>query len=733
MNSDLTKDELIEKTDLAITELVYPKYDLQKAYNYYNGKRDPEQFKYLEENFGIGSPTSVEFIPLIKKHVDALVGEYLGTPILPKVSCKDLDTINNIEREKQLKISQEVGNYLQTKLKNSIVKYITQGKLEQDVFIEEQLNKLIDDLNTNFISEYEIAAQNVIEYIMQSRNIDMMSKLRQLFIDILVTGWSFYKVKPSATGNNLTIEVYSPLNVFIDRNPDSPYIKDSYRGVVRHWLSKSQILQKYGKLLKKDDLKKIKDQWKNISDTYGSTYVHNLEHHGLHNTSGIYAGQEYEPGYPEYNEYSVWKERLIPVYEVEWIETDDDFIMNRYETIRIGEEIYILKGKDYNVIRTQDDPSYCHLNLNGVFFTNRSATPYSMVMACMPLQDKYDCLHYLRDNLLASSGSVGDIIDVSLLPNWLGSDPIERIKKFLAYKKTGAAIIDSSMSGRMETGQAPMNTIFNGYDDTIKQPAIQAIQLAIDSIEQTTSSITGVFRERLNGIEARDAVTNVKMGQNNSFIITKQYYQQMDLIVAEMLTDSLNCAKRVYSSGLTGTIILGEKLQKIFTALPEHFTITDHDIRIITSTDVIKEMEYLKQVIPDFIKSGSVTPDIIFEAMTTKSLSDLKQKVRIAMKKQKEENNQLQQLQQQNQEIQQQLQDAQKQLQEAQKKVQQLDEQRLKLEQEKLNMQYKVDFFNAKTERDFKKSKAENDTKRTEIEYMQLFDNNPYNDRVKNV
>lgn len=45
-----------------------------------------------------------------------------------------------------------------------------------------------------------------------------------------------------------------------------------------------------------------------------------------------------------------------------------------------------------------------------------------------------------------------------------------------------------------------MNTTFAGYDDTIKVQAVQAIQLAIDSIEQTCSSITGVFRERLNGI-----------------------------------------------------------------------------------------------------------------------------------------------------------------------------------------------------------------------------------------
>ena len=63
-------DYLIEKIDKAVNELVFNKWKLQKAYNYYNGKRDAEQFRYLEENFGIGNPTSIEFTPLIKKHVD---------------------------------------------------------------------------------------------------------------------------------------------------------------------------------------------------------------------------------------------------------------------------------------------------------------------------------------------------------------------------------------------------------------------------------------------------------------------------------------------------------------------------------------------------------------------------------------------------------------------------------------------------------------------------------------
>ena len=120
----MKEKELIDKTNEAIAELVYDKYELQKAYNYYNGKRDPEQFRYLEENFGIGSPTSVEFTPLLKKHVDALVGEYLGTPILPKISCKDSDTISNITREKQLEITKGIVKFLKDHLSNSILKFI---------------------------------------------------------------------------------------------------------------------------------------------------------------------------------------------------------------------------------------------------------------------------------------------------------------------------------------------------------------------------------------------------------------------------------------------------------------------------------------------------------------------------------------------------------------------------------------------------------------------------------
>lgn len=554
----------------------------------------------------------------------------------------------------------------------------------------------------------------------------MLTNLKGLLIDLLIAGEPVYKVEPTIEQNNLKIRHLDPRNVFFDYNPDSIYLKDSYRVVVRNWMTKNQILNKYGKEISSEDRKKLEEHWEQACDSSSSYYIK----HDVSGSRGILAGDEVViPGYPGQTN-GIFTE-FIPVYEVEWLEVDKDFVMQRYETIRIGEEIFIVRGKNENVIRSKDNPNYCCLSVNGVRILNRSNKPYSLVLACASLQDKYDVLIFYRDRLIASSGTTGDFVDVSMLPTFLGQTLPERLQKFIAYKKGGIAPIDSSQPGRMENGQASINTIFNGFDDTLKAQAIQAIQMAIDSVEQTVSSITGVFRERLNGIEQRDAVTNIKIGQNNSFIITKQYYHQMDLVVNEILLDCLNLAKRVFKKGLTGTLILGDKYQKIFTALPEHFTMTDHDIRIITSTDVIKDLEYMKQVLPEFAKSGIFTPDIVIEALTAKSLSELKAKAVISMQKQKEENDQLRQLTQQFEESQNQLKQLNQQLEKAQKKIEQLNESKLQLEQQKMQLEYKVEWFNAQTDRTYKTKLAEEASKRTQVEILQLADGNPYNDKIR--
>ena len=581
--------KLLDKTDKIIGELVFSKDYLRKAYQYYEGIRDPEQFRFLEENYGLGNPTSLSFTPLIRKHIDVLVGEYLQIPIEPKISCKDKATLNNIMRDKQVKIYEEVSANLQQMFQSILIKFIN-GQETNDPYIKRQMDQLVQQIEENFISDYEVAAQNIVQYLIQARDVDFKNKLKILLLDLLISGSCFYKVREN--GTNIDIDILNPMHTFLDRNYDSNYGKHAYKGVVRKYMTKSQILSYYKNELSKSNISDIEDleMGEYFSDeamlvTSDSCNTYTTGRIGLLSDYGV------SPGFlTEFNK----NFNLIPVYEVEWLEYDKKSKrMERYETIKVGSSVYILKGKDENAIRSLSNPDICYLKTNGIYFSSRTNKEYSLVLATADQQDKYDMLIFFRDNLLASGGTIGDWIDVSKLPSFLGTTTAEKLKMFQAYKKQGLAPIDTSEEGTLNDSN--LNTIFSGFDDTIKAQAIQAIELAIDRIETTCSSITGVFKERIGGIQQRDAVSNVEVGINNSFNVTLQYFQQMDILTSEILTDCLNEAKRVWKKGLTGSLILGERLSKIFTALPKYYTNTDFDIHVISGSEIIKEMKKIEK------------------------------------------------------------------------------------------------------------------------------------------
>jgi hypothetical protein len=88
--------------------------------DYFNGVRDHYQYEHLEKNFGIGNPTSIGFTPLTRKHIEAIVGEYLSTKPQPKISCKDQRTLTNIHRDKQLEIAKKQKEWVSKYLENAI-------------------------------------------------------------------------------------------------------------------------------------------------------------------------------------------------------------------------------------------------------------------------------------------------------------------------------------------------------------------------------------------------------------------------------------------------------------------------------------------------------------------------------------------------------------------------------------------------------------------------------------
>lgn len=306
----------------------------------------------------------------------------------------------------------------------------------------------------------------------------------------------------------------------------------------------------------------------------------------------------------------------------------------------------------------------------------------------------------------------------------------ERAQKWLAYKKQGIAWYDSSQEGAQL-----LNTTFNGYDDTLKAQAIQAFQMVLESIEQQACSITGVFQEKLGGIQQRDAVSNVKVGIRQSTLLTKQYFNAMDLMYKEVNYDLLNLAKLVFKKGITGTLINGTRLNQIFTALPEYYTMTDFDIHIQDSTETFQDKENLKATSVELIKSGQVDPTMIFNIMTAKNVGELKEYIEDAVQSKKQENDivsqlqqQLQQMQQQAQQLQQQLQQVTQQNEKLQKELEKNSSDKMQLEQQRVEIEKKK----ADDTKSYNDRIAAIKEREVDIEYMQLSDGNPYNDKIKN-
>lgn len=103
--------------------------------------------------------------------------------------------------------------------------------------------------------------------------------------------------------------------------------------------------------------------------------------------------------------------------------------MTRHEGVKIGEEVFIPRGANENIPRSASNPKECTLSVNGMFFADKNGQPFSIMLSTADLQDKYDLLLYYRDNLIATSGTTGDWIDVTHLPTFLGDSLAEKLQR----------------------------------------------------------------------------------------------------------------------------------------------------------------------------------------------------------------------------------------------------------------------------------------------------------------
>ena len=186
--------------------------------------------------------------------------------------------------------------------------------------------------------------------------------------------------------------------------------------------------------------------------------------------------------------------------------------------------------------------------------------------------------------------------------------------------------------------------------------------------------------------------------------------------------------------GITGTIILGPKLVKTFTALPEHYTVTDFDIHIQDSTEVFQTIQEVKGLNMELIKAGMVDVADAIDIATAKNVTDLKTRIAKSMAAKKAENDMITQLQQQAEQMNNQIKQYESQIGEFNNQIKQLQSQVEQNNQAKLELERQrigIEDREARDKKDYNDKQIKLKEDQIKVEIMQLSDGNPYNNNIR--
>jgi len=683
--------------DYWIGKLVIDKKHIPVCRKYYSGKREEAEFEYLTNNYGIGNPIDLTFTPIIKPRIDALVGMFLQETFSYRISVSDERTLNLEEEEKK--------NYLMTKIAGNIKKAVDEGSKYRKnkaagvetappspKLTEEFIKSLKEYLDVDFVSTYAKAAQHLVNYFEQSNTLDFQRKTAEMLYDLLITGESYWREYIEEEGKDPIFEVVKPENLFFSQNKNDIYLDSADAVVHREFLTRHQILQKYGHMMSDQEVKILSGRW----GGYGN--------HRNMTDPELYHQDLYVEEFSNFRQYTGDLIDVVEVMHVEWLassrydkaSTQDrnpverkealkktGWIEHRYEGIRILGNIYIGLGRSKNVVRDINNPYKASLSYNGVSYNLRQGEPYSMVWNLKDTQDMYDITQFHRDNLVATAGVSGTRVNLAGIPKILGNKFMERLMKWVALRKQGIELVDPTEEGAQ---------LFNHYGEFqggIDGNAIAGIDAILRTLERQVVLTTGVTDQMLGQIEQREAVENVKVGIRQVSLITLNIFNLMDGARQRALTRMIDLSKISFKKGKMGSYKVGPS-SVIFKLHQDHFSLTQYNIQVTNSSKDAMKLKKLEQIVMELIGAGVIKPETAVELVFANTVFEAKQIIRKGMMSDEEKQKQMQQVEQKMAEYEEQLKAAAAETEKLQKQLSGADEQSLAFEREKFEFEKQV-------------------------------------------
>lgn len=699
-------DYFIGISDIASSDNLPDRDELQSYYDLYNGIYNEKDLKYVTNPFDQddGFPATAQDYNIIRPKIDLLLGEETKRPF-NYVVCRTSDMASS---DVQDKAKQMLLDYMQAAMMAKL------GPEEQARFQEalqsgeiqtpEEIQKYI---TKDYKDVAEITAHQALKFLY--KKLDMPHKFNKAYLDVLVGG-SEYFYTGIRNGEPYTERV-NPKE-FTYANEDVEYIDEASWCVRRMIMSYSDLYDQFYDILDEKQLDKILELVGQVPTSgYGpdKNSVDDFNHIELRRYSNASDYIEDEAGVNIIVYHVCWKSFkkigfvtiINPETELpEEFEVDETYkvtgdelsvewkwIVETWEGYRAGDDssdevLYFgMKPVEYQFMNGYNLNS-SKLPYTGATYSNANSKSKSLVAIMKPLQYMYIILWYRLELAIARDKGKLPVIDITQIPKSMGID----VDKWMHYMSALGVIFVNpyeegwNISGR-EGGKPSIYNQWASVDASMANTINTYIGL-LDKIEQMISELSGVSPQRQGSISSNELVGNVERSVIQSAHITEMWFWQHNQVKKRVLSMLLDIAKYAWKDTKKYLHYILDDGTRTFLQIDDNFPYEDFDIFVSDSTKDNQAIEQLKSLIQPAMQNGASLLDAA-EIITEDNLTIIKNKLKEIEEKRM----------QQAQEAQQQEAQQQQQLIQMQNEVK---EQELMLKEAELDLEkYKIDQDNA--------------------------------------
>lgn len=619
----------------------------QINYDLVNSIFNPDDYNYVLDPFGAGSPEKVGTQParmrdinIIVNKINRLKGEEMTRPFNFSVVSTNGDGVTAKEEKKKevliqiamQKLAKELGQPLEPSLDPETGEEIPPHFDQVDAYI----NYSVNDIREKW-------ANDILNYLRYKESLEL--KFNEGWEHALIAAEEIYYI--GIINGEPKLRVCNPLNCEYDRNPDNPNIEEGDWFREDRWMTAGQILDEYGEYLTDDQIDQLdKGNIKQgLSNQMFPGYAYSQDdirkyEHGAFASRGRSNNTHYlikhvvwrsmkKIGfltYPDENNedqttvvdetFKLDAEMKAANYRIEW-----EWIPEVWHGTRIGNDFFVQIEPMSNQSRSMDNPHEVKLPYVGRIFNATNSVQTSLVDLIKPHQYLYNIVWFRLEAELAKAKGKKMVFDIAQIPK---SQGIDMDKWMYFFDNVGIAFINSFEEGKdgQSAGEVSKFNQFQSIDMSLSNSVVGYITI-LSKIEQIVDRMIGMGPQQEGASTAHETAHGVQTSANNASYITEPWFYTHNEVKRKVLTQLIETAKFAYQ-GKKKIHYINDDMERIFIDIDmEKFCNSDYGIFVSNSSRdnmIIQKMERLAEIALNSDKASLSDVAKMYKAVSSSQL-----------------------------------------------------------------------------------------------------------------